>query len=385
MTTKRQRQISEEDKSIISHAINDCKCGELYRFLGVKKDSTPDEILETYKNVRSNFDENDPMGRITIESLDAAYAVVSVKRLRNYYNQELYEEMVNFEKQYFENQASENKKLITIFGLFSYPFEFLSFIVNSKPEFTPPIRAVKSFIRETGYYPLSKIMLSQALITPGTFLISQLMFQLKDKFTHPFSNIGILSDQIVMFFSSFIISFPSDCYALTASSLSFLDVIRKVVLCQDSVTGKFNFKNISHTFISIFGTYAFNRLFKFGLKKLQRYIEIKNEENPQSAFWNSALVIRLPLVRSLLVSIFLTPFDTVRCQYSYLYVQRYLGKSVHSLMINPISLAVNLVKSHGYKKLYNSVLSNYVGYLIEDFLEFAIDPYKNDSNNLKTN
>ncbi|KAM9996487.1 hypothetical protein ACTFIY_002697 [Dictyostelium cf. discoideum] len=361
--------ITEEDKVKIFYATHECQCGELYRFLGVKKEDTIDKIAHSYKQVRSNF-END---KEIAESLDAAYSVISDKRLRDYYDREIHDEMATLELEYFKSLNQKNHTLLSIMGTLAAPFEIASLVINTTPNHSNSLKVLKSFIRNNNAFSLGKIILAQAIV-PSTIAISlQPLFILKDKFAYPFSTMGKLTDEILWCFTSFVVAFPLDCYIQSANKLSFLEVIKKVVLCQDGVTGKFNFKNITYTFISSVGIYATSRLLKGIINKLIEYVESKSLENPKSTFWrNSTLIIKSIYTKTFLLTLALVPCETVRSQFSCLFVQRYLGNSVNILSTSPISIAVDLVKTQGYRKLYKSFPFTYVTFLLNEFLTSTV-------------
>ncbi|KAM9993397.1 hypothetical protein ACTFIZ_011360 [Dictyostelium cf. discoideum] len=361
--------ITEEDKVKIFYATNECECGELYRFLGVKKEDTINKIAHTYKQIRSNF-ENDKQ---TTESLDAAYSVISDKRLRDYYDREIYDEMVTLELEYFQSLNKKNHTLLSIIGALAAPFEIASLVINTTPSHSNSLRVLQSFIRNNNAFSLGKIILAQAIV-PSTAAISlQPLFLLKDKFTYPFSPMGKLTDGILWCFTSFAIAFPLDCYTQSANKLSFLEVIRKVVLCQDGVTGKFNFKNLTHSFISSVGIYVISKLCKVILNKLVEYVELKSLENPNSTFWRNSQIIKSIYAQTFLLSLLLVPCETVRSQYSYLFVQRYFGNSFNLLSTNPISIAVDLVKTQGYRKLYKAFPFSYVTFLLNEYVASSVN------------
>ncbi|KAM9993398.1 hypothetical protein ACTFIZ_011361 [Dictyostelium cf. discoideum] len=358
--------ITVEDVKKICHAIVYHQCGELYRFLGAKKEDTIDKIAHSYKEVRSNF-ENDIL--ITA-SLDAAYEIISDKRLRDYYDEKMYDDMVQTELEYFQSLNQKNHTLISIIGVLLSPLEVVSLVINTTPSPSSfsSLQILQSFIKKHSAFSLGKILLAQAILPSTLAAIIQPLFMLKDKFTYSFSMIGKLTDEIVSYLLTFTTTFPIECYMQTAHSLSLLEVIKKVVLCQDGVTGKLNFKNLTHTFISSFGMYATSRLLRIGYNKLEAYVQSKSLENPNSTFWRKSLIIKSIYVKSMLLSLFLIPYEAIHSQYSFLYVQRYLGKPTLSLSINPISLAVDLVKTKGYRKLYKSLPFSYVSLLLEEYL-----------------
>ncbi|KAN0042468.1 hypothetical protein ACTFIV_005033 [Dictyostelium citrinum] len=372
------RDISLKEKEIIYHAIEECQCGELYRFLGVKKDSTIDVINRTYKDIIKNFDENNEEDSFTIESLKAAMTVISNKRLRSYYNQYIYDEMVEFENEYYKKKQENHYRIILILESIATPFQFSSFVVNISQSSDSPIKILIDFFKNTNRYSLFKIIFSQFLIPPTIEFINRNIFKVNDKLTYSFSTPGKLLDLFTPLISSFIIIFPLECYFVSAvtsssSSLSFYQVFKKVVLGQDSITGKFKLKNLSYAFLTNLAWYTINSTVRMGVKKLEGYVEKKHLENPQSTFWKYSLNIRKPFIGSFISTLLLSPFDTIRSQYTYLYVQRYLGKPVGSLLNNPISIALNIVKSYGYKKLYNTIFFNYAVYLISDFMTFILN------------
>ncbi|KAM9998598.1 hypothetical protein ACTFIY_008258 [Dictyostelium cf. discoideum] len=362
--------ITQEDVDKIIYAFDECRCGELYRFLGVKKEDTIDEIAHTYKEIRSNF-END---KLTLERLDVAYSVISDKTLRDFYDQNFYNELVRMELEYNQSISKRNNALLSVVGAAMAPLEMLSVIIHTTPNSSSlsssvsSMKILQSFFKNNGFLSVGKIILAQAIL-PSTFgiLFQQQLLRLKDKFTYPFSRTGKITDEILNYFSSFIVIFPIECYVQTVKYLSFFEVIKKVVLCQDGVTGKLNFKNLTHTFISSFGIYVLSKTLRIGFDKLEGYIESKSLENPNSAIWRNALLIKSIYVKSFLISLVLVPFETINTQYSYLYVQRYLGNPVQILATNPISLAVGLVKAQGFKKLYKSLPFSYLIHLLEGF------------------
>ncbi|KAM9957683.1 hypothetical protein ACTFIW_012652 [Dictyostelium discoideum] len=358
--------ITVEDVKKICYAIQVHKCGELYRFLGVKKEDTIDKIAHTYKEIKRNF-END---EIVKASLDAAYEIISDKRLRDYYDEKMYDDMVREELEYYQSLNQKNQTLLSTIGALLAPLEIASLVINTTPSSASisSLQILRSFIKKHSAFSLGKIVLTQAILPSTLAMIIQPLFILKDKYTYSFSMVGKLTDEIVSYLSTFIITFPLDCYMQTAHNLSLLEVIKKVVLCQDGVTRKLNFKNIAYTFISSFGMYAFSRLLRIGYNKVEEYVESKSLENPNSTFWRNSLIIKSIYAKSIFMSLFLVPYEAIHSQYSYLYVQRYLGKPTLSLSINPISLAVDLVKSQGYRKLYKSLPFSYISLLLEEYL-----------------
>ncbi|EAL63986.1 hypothetical protein DDB_G0286977 [Dictyostelium discoideum AX4] len=361
-------QITQEDVDKIIYAFDGCQCGELYRFLGVKKEYTIDKIALTYKEIRSNF-ENDKM---TLERLDVAYSIISDKRLRDCYDKNFYNELVRIELEYNQSISKRNNALLSMVGTALAPLEMVSVIIHTAPNSSSSVSSMKilqSFFKNNGFLSVGKIFLAQAVL-PSTIgiLVQQQLYRLKDKFAYPFSKTGKITDEIINYFSSFIVIFPIECYVQTVKYLSFFEVIKKVVLCQDGVTGKFNFKNLAHTFISSFGIYVLSKTLRIGVDKLEGYIESKSVENPNSAIWRNALLIKSVYVKSILMSLVLAPLEAINSQYSYLYVQRYLGNPVQILTNNPISLAVDLVKTQGFKKLYKSLPFSYLIHLLEGFV-----------------
>ncbi|KAM9998599.1 hypothetical protein ACTFIY_008259 [Dictyostelium cf. discoideum] len=358
--------ITIEDVEKICYAIQYHQCGELYRFLGVKKEDTIDKIAHTYKEIKSSF-VND---KIVSASLDAAYEIISDKRLRDYYDEKMYDDMVRTELEYFQSLNQKNQTLLSTIGALLAPLEIASLVINTTPSAASlsSLQILGSFIKKHSAFSLGKIVLTQAILPSTLAMIIQPLFLLKDKYTYSFTKVGKLTDEIVSYLSTFIITFPLDCYMQTAHNLSLLEVVKKVVLCQDGVSGKLNFKNLAYTFISSFGMYAFSRLIRIGYNKVEAYVESKSLENPNSTFWRNSLIIKSIYVKSIFMSLFLIPYETIHSQYSYLYVQRYLGKPTLSLSINPISLAVDLVKSQGYRKLYKSLPFSYISLLLEEYL-----------------
>ncbi|KAM9957682.1 hypothetical protein ACTFIW_012651 [Dictyostelium discoideum] len=358
--------ITHEEIDKIIYAFDGCRCGELYRFLGVKKEDDINKIAHTYKEVRSNF-END---KITLERLDVAYSIISDKRLRDCYDKNFYNELVRIEFEYNQSISQRNKALLGVFGAVLAPLEMLSVIIHTAPNSSSvgSMKILQSFFKNNGFLSVGKVILAQAVLPPTIGILFQHLYRLKDKFTYPFSKTGKITDEILNYFSSFIVLFPIECYVQTVKYLSFFEVIKKVVLCQDGVTGKFNFKNLTHTFISSFGIYVLNKTLRIGIDKLEGYIESKSLENPNSAIWRNALLIKSVYVKSILMSLVLAPFEAINSQYSYLYVQRYLGNPVQKLTTNPISLAVDLVKTQGFKKLYKSLPFCYLIHLLEGFV-----------------
>ncbi|KAM9993399.1 hypothetical protein ACTFIZ_011362 [Dictyostelium cf. discoideum] len=350
--------ITQEDFDKIIYAFEGCQCGELYRFLGVKKNDDINKIAHTYKEIRSNF-ENDVL---TLECLDAAYSVISDKRLRDCYDENFYNELVRLELEYNQTLITKNNTLLSVVGAAMAPLEMVSLILQTTPNSSAvsSIKILQSFLKNNGFLSFGKIILAQAIL-PSTFvMLFQPLYKLKDKFIYSFSTIGKITDEILNYFSSFIVIFPIECYVQSVKYLSFFEVIKKVVLCQDGVTGKLNFKNLTHTFISLFGIYVLSKTLRIGINKLEGYIESKSLENPNSTFWRNSLIIKSIYFKSILMSLLLVPFETIHSQYSFLYVQRYLGNPVQILTTNPISLAVDLVKTQGFRKLYKSLPFSYL-------------------------
>ncbi|KAN0042668.1 hypothetical protein ACTA71_011478 [Dictyostelium dimigraforme] len=361
--------INEEDKEKLNYAIYKCGCGELYRFIGSKKEYPIDEIARIFKEVKSHFNENDKEGKSTIQSLDAAYAVISDKRLRNYYDQELYDEVVKDEKEYFDSVNKKKHSLLSIIGFLSTPFEIAKLVINASQSQSSSFQILQSFVKSRSVLQLCKISSLQA-IYPSVMAAAIIpLFVLKDRFLgYSFSKIGKLTDEILWISSSFCFTFPLECYILASNHLSFFNVIKKVVLCQDIETGKFNFRNLASTFLHVLSMYAINRVYKIGVDTLEAYVESKSLENPNSTFWRNASIIKSTYVKSLLLSLFLVPYHTILSQYPYLYIQRYLGNPTRLISTNPISLAVHLVKTQGFGKLYKSLPFAYVAISFNEYL-----------------
>ncbi|KAN0006612.1 hypothetical protein ACTFIU_003326 [Dictyostelium citrinum] len=369
--------IALEEVEKICYVIGHYQCGELYGFLGVKKEDDIDKITHTYKEIRSNFNENDEQGKRIIISLDAAYQIISDKRLRDYYDEKMYDVMVEEENKIYNSLKQKNHILLSIIGFSMAPLQLASLIINTSTSPVSSLEILKSFSKKHSALSFSKMILAQTALPSILSLLIQPIFQLKDKIIYPFSTIGIITNEIISYFPSFIITLPVECYMQIGNhhNLSLFQVIKKVVLCQDGLTGKFNFKNLSYTFISSFAMYSFSRVLRYGYTKLEGYIESKSLENPNSTFWRNSPIIKSIYTKSILFSLVLIPYETIHAQYSYLYVQRYLGKSVHSsLSPNPISLTVDLIKSQGYKKLYKSLPFSFFSILLEEYLYSNLGP-----------
>ncbi|KAN0006611.1 hypothetical protein ACTFIU_003325 [Dictyostelium citrinum] len=361
--------ISEEDQYKVYHAVTELQCGELYRFLGVKKEDTIDKIAQTYKVIRSNFEDD----KQTLENLDAAYAVISDKRLREFYDKELYLEMVKLELEYFQSLNQKNHSLLSMFAILAAPFEIASLVLYSSTSRENSLQILKSFIKRHSAFSLGKIVISQALVPSAVALTIQPLFIMKDKLIGSYSTMGKFTDEILWCLASFVVAFPFDCYILSANhQLSFIQVVKKVILCQDSITGKFNFKNLTHTFISVCGMYAVNTVLKGSVKKLEQYVESKSLENPNSTFWKNALIVKSLYAKTFLLSLLLVPYETIRCQYPHLYIQNYLGNTSILMTTNPISLTINLIKSQGFGKLYKAFPFSFVIFLLNEYLVYAV-------------
>ncbi|EAL63985.1 hypothetical protein DDB_G0286975 [Dictyostelium discoideum AX4] len=307
------------------------------------------------------------------KSFDAAYSVISDKRLRDYYDREIHDEMVTFELEYFKSLNQKNHTLLSIMGILAARFKIASFVINTTPSYSNSLGVLQSFNRNNNAFSLGKIILAQ------TFAPSLLrpLFKLKDELIYPSSTMGKLMDEILWCYTSFV-AFSLECYIQTANKLSFLELIKKVVLCQDGVTGKLNFKNEAYAFISSVAMHTTGRLIKGIVNKLHNilieYVESKSLENPKSTFWrNSTLIIKSIYAKTFLRTLAIVPCETVLCQLSFLFVQRYLGNSVNLLSTNPISIATNLVKTQGYRKLYKSFPFSYATFLTNELITSTVN------------
>ncbi|KAN0042667.1 hypothetical protein ACTA71_011477 [Dictyostelium dimigraforme] len=141
------------------NTLTKCRCGELYRFLGLKNQQF--KKLLKHSKVNCNYT-NKPK----LEALNAAYAVISNKRPRYFYDEYIYEEMFKF---------------IT--------FNITKVFWKHKLE----INCKNTFITIINHSPISEILIP-------------IIITFNNKIVPSFTVTGKLLNQFSFFFSSFIIT-----------------------------------------------------------------------------------------------------------------------------------------------------------------------------------
>ncbi|KAM9970419.1 hypothetical protein ACTFIR_002275 [Dictyostelium discoideum] len=290
-----------------------------------------------------------------------AYNILSDPNLRKLYNEQFFKKLSEQEKQNFKKL--QNQRILEMikygFLFFSYPPIELITHQFSKFESNSTLSSiVKSIYKHGGVTSLMVRPLAiENVFSTLIVVIDEMALGgfVGTKWSQgPLKVVAAASAYSLLMYP---LKFLTNVISVAPFSMPLIQIIKKIILREDQGTG-LQYKNLFHAFLPSLFLYGATKLIKISQKALQKKIQDKEKENPNSKIYkNLSLLVCNKITSTLITTALNWPLFMLRYQYSNEFVQSYLSGSPIPIVINPISMAIKVYKQYGLKKFYTGALS----------------------------
>ncbi|KAN0039918.1 hypothetical protein ACTA71_011800 [Dictyostelium dimigraforme] len=315
------------------------KIGEIYKFLGISKTSTKEEITNKYLKMKNKFgiEENERKRKHLNESLLLAYNILSNAKTRSIYDNYYYEMALSL-----NDDDDDSGNYLFIYQLLTNPLHVI--LINIT------------------YVVIHTILISN----PTNLIISNLFKNNKQK--------QIIIENISRTITFYPIQFIIECILLSpfiASPIKFLNniVLRSSNNNNNNIINNngFQFSNFfysvgSSILILLFRELIDNSIIKINNLIIEKVNKNNNQSSSYSNFWKYCEMIYCnSFTQGLLRASLFHPLQMIRLQYPYEFIQC----SPIPILINPISMAIKIYNQQGFSKFYNGFSISIPFYIIQ--------------------